>query len=203
MADTGAPWNIPYVENADLVKDYPTASLALANAIANGLDAALIPGIGSNVVQTVKTDVYTSTATSYTDITGLTVTITPTSATSKVLLIAQVSATVSGTAGHAFALQLAGGNTSGYVGDAASNRRQSVLGGPADGSSGRVLQGFGAYQWPIVYLDSPATTSATTYSVQSVVLTGSTFYLNQSSTDTDALGYSRTVSSLTAIEVSV
>lgn len=40
MPDTGAPWNIPYVVSSDLVKDYPTDSLALANAVATGLGAA-------------------------------------------------------------------------------------------------------------------------------------------------------------------
>jgi hypothetical protein len=37
MPDTGAPWNIPYVETADLVSDWPADSLALANAIAAAL----------------------------------------------------------------------------------------------------------------------------------------------------------------------
>ena len=38
MPDTGAPWNIPYVQSSDLVSDWPADSLALANAI----DASLI-----------------------------------------------------------------------------------------------------------------------------------------------------------------
>ena len=39
MPDTGAPWNIPYVENADLVRDWPADSLLVANAVAAGLSA--------------------------------------------------------------------------------------------------------------------------------------------------------------------
>jgi hypothetical protein len=58
MPDTGAPWNIPYVESTDLVSDWPADSLALANAIAAGLDDAGNAGIGSNVVQAVKTDTF-------------------------------------------------------------------------------------------------------------------------------------------------
>lgn len=38
MPDTGAPWFIPYVENTDLVSDWPTDSLALANAIVAALE---------------------------------------------------------------------------------------------------------------------------------------------------------------------
>ena len=41
MADTGAPWNIPYVEPSDLVRDYPAADEAQANAIAAALSAAV------------------------------------------------------------------------------------------------------------------------------------------------------------------
>ena len=40
MPDTGSPWNIPYVENADLVRDWPADSLLVANAVAAGLSAA-------------------------------------------------------------------------------------------------------------------------------------------------------------------
>lgn len=38
MPDTGAPWFIPYVESTDLVSDWPTDSLALANAIVAALE---------------------------------------------------------------------------------------------------------------------------------------------------------------------
>jgi hypothetical protein len=87
VADTGSPWNIPYVENTDLVKDYPIDSLALANAVAAGLDAAANAGIGTNVVAGQSTNTVTTTSTSFVTVTGVTATITPTSATSKVLVI--------------------------------------------------------------------------------------------------------------------
>lgn len=38
MPDTGAPWFIPYVESTDLVSEWPTDSLALANAIVAALE---------------------------------------------------------------------------------------------------------------------------------------------------------------------
>jgi len=40
MPDTGAPWNIPYVAGTDLVRDWPTDSQDLAEAIADALDNA-------------------------------------------------------------------------------------------------------------------------------------------------------------------
>jgi hypothetical protein len=40
MPDTGLPWEIPYVDPTDLVRDYPQASEDLADAIAAGLTLA-------------------------------------------------------------------------------------------------------------------------------------------------------------------
>jgi len=48
MPDTGAPWNIPYVAGTDLVRDWPTDSQDLAEAIADGLD-----GTGFDSVATI------------------------------------------------------------------------------------------------------------------------------------------------------
>ena len=38
MPNTGSPWFIPYVENTDLVRDWPADSLELANAIVAALE---------------------------------------------------------------------------------------------------------------------------------------------------------------------
>jgi hypothetical protein len=40
MADTGAPWNIPFAEPSDLVRDWPALSEDVADAVAAGLTAA-------------------------------------------------------------------------------------------------------------------------------------------------------------------
>ena len=53
----------------------------------------------------------------------------------------------------------------------------------------------------IVYLDSPATTAATTYVVQARVAAG-TFRLNGVGTDSDTAQYSTTPSSITVMEIS-
>jgi hypothetical protein len=39
MADTGAPWNIPYAEPSNLVRDWPALSEDVAEAVAAGLSA--------------------------------------------------------------------------------------------------------------------------------------------------------------------
>ena len=196
MPDTGAPWNIPYVENADLVSDWPADSLLVANAVAAGLDAAVLPGIGSNVVQTVKTDTFTTTSTSFVAVTGMSVTITPTSATSKVFVIVQLA--VGAAADNTFAItEMTRGGTSIYRGDAASNRVRAVFGGWDFPGGQKAL-----YSQTIVYLDSPATTSATTYDVRTRSQTaGFTAFINRSGSDADSSASVRGASSITAIEV--
>ena len=82
MPDTGAPWNIPYVAGTDLVSDWPTDSLALANAIAAGLD--LSKQIKQRVVSTDTTDRNT-TSNTFVDA-SISVTITPTAASNLIVV---------------------------------------------------------------------------------------------------------------------
>ncbi len=192
MADTGAPWNIPYVESTDLVRDYPTDSLELANAIADGLDEAGNAGIGSNVVQTVKTDTFTTTSTSFTGVTGLAVSITPTSATSKVLVIAQVAAGLS----DRMMLRLSGGNTSAYKGDGGTSTAYGVMGNNGTAAGDGYNPATGMIGYTMVYLDSPATTSSTTYEVEITQVGLGTVHVNR-----DHSGNRHGASSITAIEV--
>jgi len=197
MPDTGAPWNIPYVAGTDLVSDWPTDSQTLAEAIADGLDdASLI----KQVVQTVKTDTFTTTSKTFGDITGLTASITPATATNKVLIVASLELGQTATANWGYHVRLAGGNAGNYVGTGTLGNRiasaHSFLNDTAvvDNELTNVT---------LVYLDSPATTSPTTYSVQ-VAGGGSgtgTITLNRSSSDFDLALAGRTASSLTLIEV--
>ena len=64
---------------------------------------------------------------------------------------------------------------------------------------------YGAYEMFDVsgtFLDSPSTTSATTYKIQMKSLNnGRNFYLNRHQNDGDAIGSPRTASSITVMEV--
>jgi hypothetical protein len=151
------------------------------------------PGIGSNVVQTVKTDTFTTTSTTFVDVTGVTVTITPSSDTSKVLVLLDVAA--QGRDGtNAAHLKLRRGTTDVYVGDAAGSRiRAWAMSETGLGDIPRVVG---------VYLDSPGTTSPVTYSVQiRNNVGGQTVFVNRSIQDTDNNLFARVPSSITVIEV--
>jgi hypothetical protein len=54
------------------------------------LPAAIATGKVLQVVQTTKTDTFTTTSTSFTDVTGLSVSITPSSASSKILIFSEI-----------------------------------------------------------------------------------------------------------------
>jgi len=190
MPDTGAPWNIPYVAGTDLVADWPTDNQTMAEAIADALDQAGA-GIGSNVVQATKTDTQTISSTSLVDVTGLSATITPSSATAKVLIIARVNYSVAGTERAAFSLLR--GATEVFIADAASSRGRATHAGMSQSSDSMK-------DVTMVYLDSPASAAATTYKVQGAN-SASSLYINRTGTDTNSSTWWRGTSSLLVVEV--
>jgi hypothetical protein len=142
------------------------------------------------VVSTTKTDTFSTASTSYTDITGLSVSITPTSSTSKILVNVSV---VVGSQGI-FAVQLVRGSTPIGIADLVGSHVQSSVASFTNSDANTTA--IGAF----MYLDSPATTSATTYKVQAITQ-GSTNYVNRTITDVDSIVGTRTASSITVMEI--
>ena len=145
------------------------------------------------VVSAVKTDTFTSTSSTYEDVTGLSATITPSSASSKILVFAQISLGHAQTGTSGATWRMTGGGIGAYVGDASASINREI-GGFTDVSNGWA-NGMRATQAGI-YLDSPATTSATTYQAQVARFTGGTVYVNRGSNDSG-----RGASSITLMEV--
>lgn len=154
--------------------------------------AASLGKIGQ-VQSTTKTSTTSTTSDSFTDITGMSVSITPTSTSSKVLVVAMVNVGVP--VGDAAALKLVRNSTDIGIGDSASNRVRATAG----------VMSYNADKIgcvPIVFVDSPSTTSATTYKLQwKRRFASGTIYLNRSADDTDSSSYERTASTITAIEI--
>ena len=150
------------------------------------------------VVSTTKTDTFTSNSQSYTDVTGLSVDITPSATSSKVLVFAKVSC--GQPSGNGVHVQLVRGSTALLVGDTASNRTRSSsnIYSHSDANSGPI---YGTIEVPILYLDSPSSTSSTTYKIQFKQSEDLTGCLNRSSDDTDAASRPRTASTITVMEV--
>lgn len=148
------------------------------------------------VVSTTKTDTFSVASSTYTDVTGLSVSITPSATTSQVLVFASV-AQGQGTVDVIATMQLVRGSTAICIGDAAGSRRRSSAAFYAIATGG----GTQLQQNSIVFLDSPATTSATTYKIQVQASSGTT-YVNRTGTDTDNAAWPRTASTITVMEIS-
>ena len=147
------------------------------------------------VVSTVKTDTFTMASTTYADVTGLSVSITPTSATSKILVMAQVSAM--GTVGAALGFgQIVRDATAIGIGDASGVRIQCTFVIPV-----ATLTAALPTESPI-FLDSPATTSATTYKIQIRSENTNTIYVNRSQQDANSVAGGRPISTITVMEIS-
>ena len=146
------------------------------------------------VIQTVVTSSFTTTSGTATDITGLTATITPTNSANKILVFTNINhAEDSSTPYPKLFLQRNGTNIG--LGDAIGSAVQVSTGAYAGGAVDSVL-----YPATMMYLDSPATTSAVTYKWQVYTFSGRTFYLNRTGTTGDTNRTSAS-SSITLMEV--
>ena len=178
-----------YLDDADALQIYDGTSWAtVGNA-----------GIGSNVVQAVKTDTFATSSTSFVTPTGLSATITPTSSSSKILVIVQLSVSADNIGARATIHgRISGGNAGNYVGDASGITVRNVF---AIRETGDEFFNSNIAQ-TMVYLDSPNTTSPTTYQAQvRLGSSGSSVSVNRPESSTNSADYGRGASSITAIEV--
>lgn len=177
---------VSYLADTDLVQVYDGTNWKQM------YPALPIAGQVVQVVQGLKTDSFSSTATSYTDVTGVSVTITPSSASNKVLVLCQFS---SASYNQESWFRLTGGNSGTYIGDAAGSRERAAS------QFGAVANSARADNNSIIYLDSPATTSAITYKLQTKTISTGTVYVGRGYTDSDSTSIGRFPTSIIAIEV--
>ena len=130
------------------------------------VDGAPTDGGGGiiQIVQTVKQDQFTTSSTSYVDVTGMSATITPKFSTSKIL--GMVMTTV----------QQNGARTRFDIHNSTSGGRISGSTNGMQGAEGTSVN----LPCHMSFLHSPATTSATTYKVQMLNTGGRTRYFNAS-----------------------
>ena len=159
-------------------------------------------GAGSilQVVQTVKSDVFSSTSQTYVDITGLTVDITPVKANSNILVIAIIGS-FGNTDVSNIALTTADG-TAIIQGDIVSGKDSASTSAYTGGNS--TGEGwYGNNPAPIIKLHDPSYTlgNAVTYKCR-MKCNGNTFYLNRNQSDVSQYAV-RTASTITAMEIAV
>ena len=175
----------------------PISTISSAGLATGGIGRSnMYTGAVLQVVSTAKTDTFSTASTSFIDVTGLSVSITPTSATSKILVLMDVKlGSDTNVSGY---LNIVRNSTNIYIGDSASSAQRVTYANSDDPSS----------QWPYQavgnFLDSPATTSSVTYKIQILsepVENTGTVYINRSGEGGTTASGARTASSITVMEI--
>ena len=138
-----------------------------------------------------KTDSATNNNGTFTTISGLSVAITPSATSSKILVMWHLN--VNGNNGGS-AMQIVRDSTAICIGDAASSRKR-VTANTYTTLAQMVKNVAGQH------LDSPSSTSAITYAIQWRSDGSQTDYLNRSESDNDNTDNNRTASSITVMEI--
>ena len=156
----------------------------IANVTA--LPAAIPTGKILQIVQTNKQDMTSTSSQSYVDISGLSVNITPSSSSNKVLICFSINASSNNKDSQLKLLR----DSTAIVGTGATENATAFI---------RQYQGDIVGEYSTMYLDSPSTTSQITYKLQWLcAISGHSVYLNRRMGDTNF----GAISNITAMEVS-
>jgi hypothetical protein len=194
------------ITNAQLAGSIANAKLANSSLTVNGtsidLGASEIITAGKvlQIVQTTKTDTFSTSSpaeTAFVDVTGFSVTITPSATSSKILILWNMM--IGSSSDNVTYMKLQRGTTDILLGDSSSTRIRMSQG---QGGS------YASHPWKLdcasgQYQDSPNTTSATTYKWVWASNGSATSYLNRSGRDHTSTNDEdgRTVSTITAMEI--
>ena len=185
---------------ANLTGTVPTARLGSGTASSSTFlrgDSTYAEAGGGKIAQIVsvtKTDTFSFTNfPTFVDCPGLSVTITPAATSSKIYVMLSIS----GGGMEGFRYQLVRGSTAIAIGTGSIGSRTAASGAGSNRNYDEVDSGCATF------LDSPSTTSATTYKVQFSTGAGSTdSKVNATRNDPDSSYGIRTASTITVMEVS-
>lgn len=156
--------------------------------------ANLPAGSVLQVVSTTKTDTTSTSSSTLSDIPGMSVSITPSSSSSKIFVLASI---VVGTGNAHASVALNRDGTDIGIGDASGSRAQLTTSTTSAVSPNNQPSFMG-----LTYLDSPATTSSTTYKLRwrsndnNVVVA-----INRTTGDENSASYGRFISTITVMEI--
>ena len=176
------------------------ADTLASNAVTAGKLASGVGGKILQVVSSTKTDIASGTVTSTSDWTGhnLTVSITPSSSSNKILISGFISIGFDTSENIWYRLFKGGSELTGSIGNqVGSNRRRATAGSYFKGDNWAISI------VTINYLDTAGSTSALTYTPAFNQFSDSnkTLYVNSTAGQTDSASYPTLVSTMTAMEV--
>tara|TARA_B100001540_G_scaffold126588_1_gene112916 strand:- start:178 stop:738 length:561 start_codon:yes stop_codon:yes gene_type:complete len=171
------------------------------------LTSALSSGTVIQTISSHKSDTFTMTGSTFTDIDGtdqngsgsiFCCKITPTSTSNKILILAVISFGVQSFIGSS---RLMRDSTALAIGDAASNRLRATQ---QTGGTGNTPDKYFSDSSPLHFLDSPNSTSEIVYKVQIQNYTSYSSHINRCHSDRDTATYEpRTTSHMTVQEIKI
>ena len=164
--------------------DLPAGSVTAADLASGAITSSALPtGSVLQVLQSVKTDNFTTSSTSFIDVTGLSVSITPSSTSNKILVMTDIA--VGNAAGAYCMFNIVRDSTNLYQGTETKTYVASRV------------EYFNSTSFigtvHMCYLDSPSTTSSTTYKLQMKVSSATGAINRRVSPDDTSLASSITV----------
>ena len=186
LADNGT---ITFGDSGDTFDIPSGATLDVTGATVSGLSAGKI---GQVITTEITATDYSNTSTSPAEVTNLNVSITPSATSSKVLIMAKVMFGSSANARNF--IQLRRGSTKIGNSPAAGSRQEDIAVDTPVAVNDVCTSNFH-------YIDSPSTTSATTYKIFACREGSGAFRLNRSENDTDDASVSRGTSVITVMEI--
>ena len=173
-------------------------SITKLNNLSLSAVTALPSGVGGKVLQVVsatKTDTTSTSSSTFSDISGLSVSITPSSASSKIYVTSSIVGGARGEFSNV-GVKLMRNSTAICVGTEATGNRTNATAIIYDIDSNNTESAT------ITFLDSPASTSATTYKIQFRSSDNSSaVYINRSYNNNDQAYNTYCASTITAIEI--
>ena len=198
-SDTGAPWNLPYPEDTDLVRDGASDIEALAEAVADGLDAA-----GELVA--VKSALFTGTQTASVTasdnvaVTNLSITHTLAAATNRLIISAYLGTAANSASRAQVGIAVADDGALIGIGDADGSRTRVGAGGVSGANSTTA-----ALMPSVTFVYAPGDTASHTYTVRAINIRSDTrtLYINRLEDDTNDANRPRASSGFVIQEVKV
>ena len=170
-----------------------------ANAITGTIpNSNLATGNVIQVVSATKTDTQVTSTSTFVDITGLSLSITPSSASNKIMLVLNMN--IDGLERY-MAVKFVRGSTDIGIGDADGSTTRVTVSSQRNHSA--TNDHYVMHNSSASFLDSPNTTSATTYTIQ-IGNTGDNSkisYINRPPNNNDANYIQRGISTLTVMEI--
>ncbi len=158
----------------------------------------LASGVGGKVLQvlsTTKDDTWDTTSSSWVDVTGMSVDITPSATSSKILVTLNMMISQTGTTNRAY-IRLLRDSTAIHVGASAGNRTLGTAMLRGEGTQ------YSVENFSVTYLDSPSSTSALTYKAQGGVFNTAGMAVNRDGQNDDDAYTLRGASTITVMEIS-